>query len=78
MEEGDLTEEDEDDKDDIRFVTLECRFESKETMCSLLQAVLSCRNPPRLREVWMNPHSCHSFAWFDKVEASFPYDLIEL
>ena len=28
MEEGDVTEEDEDDEDGIRFVTLESRFES--------------------------------------------------
>ena len=32
MEEGDVTEEDEDDEDDIRFVTLESRLESKETV----------------------------------------------
>ena len=32
VEEGDLTEEDEGDEDDIRFVTLECRFENKETV----------------------------------------------
>ena len=31
MEEGDVTEEDEDDEDGIGFVTLESRFESKET-----------------------------------------------
>ena len=30
--EGDVTEEDEDDEDGIRFVTLESRFENKETV----------------------------------------------
>ena len=30
MEEGDVTAEDEDDEDGIRFATLESRFESKE------------------------------------------------
>ena len=37
MEEGDVTEEDEDGEDGIRFVTLESRFENKET-------VLNCEN----------------------------------
>ena len=32
MEEGDVTEEDKDDEDGIRFVTLESRFENKETV----------------------------------------------
>ena len=32
MEEGEVTEEDLDDKDGIRFVTLESRFKSKETV----------------------------------------------
>ena len=32
VEEGDVMEEDEDDKDGIHFVTLESRFESKETV----------------------------------------------
>ena len=32
MEEGDVTEEDEDDEDGIRFVALESGFESKETV----------------------------------------------
>ena len=32
MEEGDVTEEDEDGKDGIRFVTLESRFKNKETV----------------------------------------------
>ena len=32
MEEGDVTEEDEDDEGGIRFVTLESRFESKKTV----------------------------------------------
>ena len=32
MEEGDVTEEDEYDEDGVRFVTLESRFESKETV----------------------------------------------
>ena len=31
MEEGGVTEEDEDDEDGIHFVILESRFESKET-----------------------------------------------
>ena len=29
---GDVTEEDEDDEDGIRFVTLDSRFENKETV----------------------------------------------
>ena len=32
VEEGDVTKEDEDDEDGIRFVTLESRFEKKETV----------------------------------------------
>ena len=32
VEEGDVTEEDEDDEGGIRFVTLESRFENKETV----------------------------------------------
>ena len=32
MEKGDVTEEDEDDEDGIRFVTLESRFENRETV----------------------------------------------
>ena len=32
VEEVDMTEEDEDDEDGIRFVTLESRFENKETV----------------------------------------------
>ena len=36
----------------------------------LLQAILSCLNPPRLREVWAHPRS---FACFDMVEARFTY-----
>ena len=32
MEEKDVTKEDEDDEDGMRFVTLESRFESKETV----------------------------------------------
>ena len=32
MEEGDVTEEDKDKEDGIRFVTLESRFENKETV----------------------------------------------
>ena len=35
MEEGDLTEEDEDDEDGVRFVTLESPFENKETALNL-------------------------------------------
>ena len=36
MEEGDVSEEDEDDEDGIGFVTLESRFESKETVLNWL------------------------------------------
>ena len=36
MEEGDVTEEDEDDEDGIRFVTLESRFENKKTVLNWL------------------------------------------
>ena len=32
VKEGDVTEENEDDEDGIRFVTLEPRFENKETV----------------------------------------------
>ena len=32
VEEGDVTEEDEDEEDGIRFVTLESRFENKDTV----------------------------------------------
>ena len=32
VEKGDMAEEDEDDEDGIRFVTLESRFENKETV----------------------------------------------
>ena len=35
MEEGDATEEDEDEEDGICFVTLESRFENKETVLNL-------------------------------------------
>ena len=47
-------------------------YAPKRWQYGLLQAILSCLNPPRLREVWMHPHS---FAWFDMVEASFPDEL---
>ena len=40
----------------------------KRRMYDLLQAVLSCWNPPRLREIWI--HS-YLFASFDMVEAFF-------
>ena len=45
MEEGDVTEEDEDYEDGIRFVTLESRFENKETVliCSLSLPCLLCK-----------------------------------
>ena len=36
MEEGDVTKEDEDDEDGIRFVTLESRFERRETVLKLV------------------------------------------
>ena len=39
--EGDVTEEDEDDEDSIRFVTLEPRFENKETVLNWLTINLS-------------------------------------
>ena len=42
MEEGDTTEEDEDDEDGIRFVTLESRFENKKTVLNWLTINLSC------------------------------------
>ena len=42
MEEGDVTEEDEDNEDGIRFVTLEFRFESKETVLNWLTINLPC------------------------------------
>ena len=42
MEEGDVTEEDEDDEDAIRFVTLESRFESKETVLNWKTINLPC------------------------------------
>ena len=42
MEEGDVTEEDEDDEDGIRFVTLESRFESKETVLNWYTINLPC------------------------------------
>ena len=42
MEEGDVTEEDEDDEDAIRFVTLEARFENKETVLNWLTINLPC------------------------------------
>ena len=42
MEEGDVTEEDEDDEDGIRFVTLESLFENKETVLNWLTINLSC------------------------------------
>ena len=35
VEEGDVTEEDEDDEDGIGFVTLESRFENKETVLNM-------------------------------------------
>ena len=34
VEKGDVTEEDEDDEDDIRFATLQSQFENKETVCN--------------------------------------------
>ena len=42
--EADVTEEDEDDEDGIRFVTLESRFESKETVLSWLTINLMKEN----------------------------------
>ena len=42
MEEGDVTEEDEDDQDGIRFVTLESLFENKETVFNWLTINLPC------------------------------------
>ena len=42
MEEGDVTEEDEDDEDGIRFVTLESRLENKETVLNWLTINLPC------------------------------------
>ena len=37
-----MTEEDKDDKDSIRFVTLESRFENKETVLNCLTINLPC------------------------------------
>ena len=42
MEEGDVTEEDEDDEDGVRFVTLESRFENKEAVLNWLTINLPC------------------------------------
>ena len=42
MEEGDVTEEDEDDEDGVRFVTLESRFENKETVLNWKTINLPC------------------------------------
>ena len=42
MEEGDVTEEDEDNEDGIRFVTLESRFENKETVLNWQTINLPC------------------------------------
>ena len=42
MEEIDVTEEDEDDKDGIRFVSLEPLFENKETVFNWLTINLPC------------------------------------
>ena len=42
MEEGDETEEGEDDEDGIRFVTLESRFQSKETVLNWSTINLPC------------------------------------
>ena len=42
VEEGDMTEEDEDHEDDIRFVTLESRFENKETVLNWQTINLPC------------------------------------
>ena len=42
MEEGDVTEEDEDDKDGIHFVTIESQFESKETVLNWQTINLPC------------------------------------
>ena len=43
MEEGDVTKEDEDDEDGIRFVTLESRFENKETVLNWKSINLLCQ-----------------------------------
>ena len=42
VEEGDVTEEDEDDEDGIRFATLESPFENKETVFNWWTLNLSC------------------------------------
>ena len=39
----------------------------KRRQYGLLQALLSCLNPPRSRKVWIHPHS---FAWFDVVDVN--------
>ena len=49
MEEGDVTEEDEDDEDGIRFLTLESRFENKETVLNRPRSIYQYSNMgPRL------------------------------
>ena len=42
MEEGDVTEEDEDDEDGICFVTIESRLENKENSLKLINYNLPC------------------------------------
>ena len=42
MEEGDVTKEDEDGEDGIGFVTLESRFENKETVLNWKTINLPC------------------------------------
>ena len=59
-------------RDEARSSLAPLLYALKRRQYSLLQAILGCQNPSRLREVWMHPHS---FAWFDMVEASFPNDL---
>ena len=59
-------------RDEARSSLPPLLYALKRRQYGLLQAILGCLNPPRLREVWMHPHS---FAWFDMVEASFPDEL---
>ena len=78
MEEGDLTEEDEDDEDGIRFVTLESRFQNKEPVLNtpLWKRVIAwerSRAASGYGIIWRDADQnkqeefsaeCHSMDWF--------------
>ena len=59
-------------RDETRSSLAPLLYALKRWQYGLLQAILSCLNPPRLREVWTHPHS---FAWFNMVETRFPDEL---